>query len=143
MTTLPAGGRNEPRSPDYTAWVNVVLGMVVFILRYDSPRPSFEVHRNLFLTGIVITFAAFAAVIAHDGSSTKNYWSAIDAAAGVWLVISSQTIPSTAALVTQSQLILGVLIFILALASLAMEIATRGRAPKDRTGTTDVESLSR
>ena len=104
-------------------WVNVVLGFLVFVLRYDSPRPSFDVHRNLFLTGIVITFAALAAVIAHEGKSTTNYWSAIDAAAGVWLLISSQTMPSPADIVTNGQQFLGVLIILVALVALAMGTA--------------------
>ena len=102
-------------------WINVCLGLLVFILRYGSPRPTFSVHWNLFLTGIAVMFAAFAATIAHDGKSTKNYWAAINVAAGVWLLVSSKTIPSIP-LVTLAQEVLGVLIIAAALVSLANEL---------------------
>jgi hypothetical protein len=127
MTSVPAGGRPERRAPNYAAWVNVVLGIVVFLLRFDSPRPSFEVHRNLFLTGILISFAALAAVIAHDGRSTHNYWSAVDLAAGAWLLISVAVFPSPSALVMQGQVVLGVLIILVALAALMLEITAKRR----------------
>lgn len=112
---------NLRRSPNYAAWANVVLGLVVFALRYYSPRPSFEVHRNLFLTGIALMFAALAAVIAHEGKSTKNYWPAVSVAGGAWLLVSARIFPSPASFVTMGQTVLGALIIIVALASLAID----------------------
>lgn len=59
----PAEGSNLRDFNDHAArfnagWINVVFGLLVFILRYGSPRPTFSVHWNLFLTSIVIMFAA-------------------------------------------------------------------------------------
>jgi multisubunit Na+/H+ antiporter MnhC subunit len=99
---------------------------LVFTLRYGSPRPTFDVHWNLFLTGIVIMFAALATTIAHDEKSSKNYWSTIDIVAGVWLLVSAQTIRSIPA-VTLAQEALGALVIAVALASLATEIVARGQ----------------
>jgi hypothetical protein len=106
---------------NYAPWINVVCGLLVFILRYGAPRGTFSVHWNLFLTGIVIMFAALAATIAH-GNSTQNYWSAINVAAGTWLLVSAQTIPSIPP-VTLAQEGLGALVILVALASLICEIA--------------------
>ena len=126
---------NSPQLPppkvtshNYAPWVNVVLGLLVFALRYGSPRGTFTVHWNLFLTGLVIMFAALAATIAHDESPSKNYWSAINVAAGTWLLVSAETIPSVP-LVTAAQKGLGALIVIVALASLILEFL-RSRSPK-------------
>jgi hypothetical protein len=121
----PAEGSSLRELNGHTArfnagWINVCFGLLVFILRYGSPRPTFSVHWNLFLTGIVIMFAAFAATIAHDEKSVKNYWSAINVAAGVWLLVSAKTIPSIPP-VTLAQEVLGVLIIAAALVSLATE----------------------
>jgi uncharacterized membrane protein len=69
-------------------------------------------------------FAALADVIAHDGNSSKNYWSTINLAAGAWLLVSVKAIPSVEA-VTIAQTTLGVLIVVVALASLGLEIVTR------------------
>ena len=64
---------NSPRTGvrqfhNYAPWVNVILGLLVFILRYASPRGTFDVHWNLFLTGVVIMFAALASTIAVTGN---------------------------------------------------------------------------
>jgi hypothetical protein len=66
-------------------------------------------------------FAALAATIAH-GNSKKNYWSAINVAAGAWLLVSAQTIPSVAR-VTIPQEVLGGVVVVIAVASLAIEFA--------------------
>ena len=109
------------RSPNYAAWANVVLGFLVFILRYESPRPSLEVHRNLFLTGIVLVFGALAAVIAHEGRATKNYWPAVNIAAGAWLLVSTRLFPSASSFVTTSQGAFGIAIILVALGALAID----------------------
>jgi hypothetical protein len=106
---------------NYAPWINVVAGLLVFALRYASPHGTFAVHWNLFLTGIVIMFAALAATIAH-GDPKRNYWSAINVAAGAWLLVSAQTIPSVAR-VTIPQEVLGALVVVIAVASLAIEFA--------------------
>jgi hypothetical protein len=111
---------------NYMLWVNVVLGLLVFALRYRSPRGTFDVHWNLFFTGIVIMFAALAAVIAHDGHSARNYWSAINVVAGVWLLVSVKLIPSIP-VVTIAQTSLGALIIAVALVSLAIEVSQARR----------------
>jgi hypothetical protein len=130
---IPPTMANAPPSPPVeelnghaarfnAGWINVCFGLLVFVLRYGSPRPTFSVHWNLFLTGIVIMFAAFATTIAHDGNSSKNYWSAINIAAGVWLLVSAKTIPSILP-VTLAQEVLGVMVIAAALVSLANEFA--------------------
>lgn len=115
---------DEPDVPDfhnYAPWVTVVLGLLVFVLRYASPRGTHAVHWNLFLTGIVILFASLAATISH-GNTPNNYWSAIDVVAGVWLLVSVKIIPSVER-VTLGQEALGALIILIAFLSLAIEIA--------------------
>lgn len=107
-------------------WINVVFGLLVFILRFGSPRPTFSVHWNLFATSIVIMFAALATTIAHDGKSAKNYWSTINVAAGVWLLVSAKTIPSILP-VTLGQEALGGLVIAAALVSLADEFIFQRR----------------
>jgi hypothetical protein len=127
-------GSEKPASPssdvpevrgfdNYAPWVNVVCGLMVFALRYIAPRGTFSVHWNLFLTGIVVMFAALATTISH-GNTTKNYWSLINVAAGLWLLISARTIPSVAR-VTFPQDALGVLIIVIAIASLIVEMGAR------------------
>jgi hypothetical protein len=143
MSSLPAAGRPERRFPNYAAWTNVVLGILVFLLRYASPRPSFEVHRNLFLTGIVVSIAALGSTIAYDGFATKNYWSLFEIVAGVWLIVSERIYPSPASMVTSGQVLLGAVIILFALVSLALERGTKPRAPGERGDTTAGESLSR
>jgi hypothetical protein len=116
---------------NYAPWANVVLGLLVFVLRYASPRGSFDVHWNLFLTGLVIMFAAFASIIAHDGKLSRNYWSAINIAAGVWLLFSVKIIPSVLQ-VTVAQVALGALVLAVALVSLAIEVF-QTQARRERT----------
>jgi hypothetical protein len=106
--------------PNYAPWINVVCGLMVFALRYAAPRGTFTLHWNLFLTGIVIMFAALATAISH-GNSSRNYWSAINVAAGVWLLVSAHTIPSVPR-VTVPQETLGVLIIVIAIVSLIVEM---------------------
>jgi hypothetical protein len=132
----PSAGDAPPAGSDfggpnnYTPWVNVVLGLLVFILRYSSPRGTFGVHWNLFLTGLVIMFAGLADTIAHDGRASKNYWPVIDLAAGVWLLISVKIVPSIPQ-VTIAQLVLGAAIVVGALVSLAIDFSQNrgGRQP--------------
>jgi hypothetical protein len=108
-------------------WINVVCGLCVFSLRYLAPRGTFGLHWNLFVTGIVVMFAALATTISH-GNTRTNYWSAINIAAGVWLLISSQTIPSVPR-VAIPQVALGVLIVVLAIASLIAEARQISEVP--------------
>jgi cytochrome c biogenesis protein CcdA len=119
------------RFHNYGPWINVVLGLLVFVLRYDSPPGTFAVHWNLFLTGLVIMFAALGATIAHDGNPSQNYWSAIDIVAGVWLLVSLKVIPSVPR-VTVLQAGLGALVIAVALVSLAIEFS---QAEKEKSGT--------
>jgi hypothetical protein len=116
---------------DYAPWVNVFLGFAVFVSRFASPLGTFSVHWNLFLTGIVIMLAAFAATISH-GYSSRNYWSAINVAAGAWLLISIDRIPSIP-LVEHAQMTLGALVVVFGIASLVSEITHHGNAAA-RTG---------
>jgi hypothetical protein len=105
---------------NYAPWGNVILGLMVFALRYASPRGTFNVHWNLFVTGVVIMFAALATTIAHDDGSPRNYWSVINLVAGMWLLVSAKVIPSVA-YVTFGQITLGALVIAVALVSLAIE----------------------
>lgn len=140
---MPQSIADEPQSPlsdrsnlrefhNYAPWVNVVLGLCVFVLRYGSHRFTFTVHWNLFLTGLVIMFAALATTVAHDEDSSKNYWSTINVAAGVWLLVSVKIIPSVF-LVTVAQTCLGALIIVVALTSLVLEVS-RSRAKRRNAG---------
>jgi hypothetical protein len=118
-----ADGPRSREVHNYAPWVNVICGLLVFILRYSSPRGTFSVHWNLFLTGLVIMFAALATTIAH-GNSTTNYWSTLNVAAGLWLLVSTQIIPSIPR-VEDAQLGLGVLIIVVAVVSLIIEYASQ------------------
>jgi hypothetical protein len=109
--------RSTERLP---AWASVVIGLCVFALRYASPRPSFDVHRNLFFTGLLIMFVAFAAVIANEGDASWNYWSGINVAVGAWLIASATLIPAISA-VAIAQTILGAVLALVALVALAIE----------------------
>lgn len=125
----PLPGRSDLREfHNYAPWANVVFGLCVFVLRYGSHRFTFAVHWNLFLTGLVIMFAALATTVADGENSSKNYWSAINVAAGAWLVLSVKVIPS-APLVTVAQTCLGALIIAVALTSLIVEFR-RSRAKR-------------
>lgn len=129
----PLASRSQfSRFHNYGPWVNVVLGLLVFVLRYSSPPGTFAVHWNLFLTGLVIMFAAFASTIAHDANPSRNYWSKINIAAGVWLLISVKMVPSVPQ-VTVAQAALGALVLAVALVSIAIEVfqahAKRQRMP--------------
>jgi hypothetical protein len=123
----PTDGPGVRESHDYAAWANVLCGLSVFALRYLAPRGTFSVHWNLFLTGIVIMFAALATTISH-GNTTTNYWSAINVAAGAWLLISTRAIPSTP-VVNSVELALGGLIIVLAVVSLIVEAAAQKNRP--------------
>ena len=123
QTNAPQPSRtntSDVRFHNYAPWANVILGLLVFTLRYASPHGTFSVHWNLFLTGIVIMFAALASTIAHDGGSSKNYWSGINLVAGVWLLISVNIVPSVLR-VTIAQIGLGALVIAVALLSLVIE----------------------
>jgi hypothetical protein len=108
------------RFHNYAPWGNVILGLMVFALRYAAPRGTFSVHWNLFVTGVVIMFAALATTIAHDGDSPSNYWSVINLVAGLWLLISVKIFPSIPR-VTDSQIALGALVIAVAVVSLGIE----------------------
>jgi hypothetical protein len=114
---------------NYAPWGNVILGLMVFALRYAAPRGTFSVHWNLFVTGVVIMFAALATTIAHDGDSPSNYWSVINLVAGVWLLISTIVIPSVAR-VTIAQVTLGALVIAVAAVSLAVEFIAPKMKPQ-------------
>jgi hypothetical protein len=111
------------REHNYAPWVNVVCGLLVFALRYAAPHHTFGVHWNLFLTGIVVMFAALATTISH-GNTSNNYWSAINVAAGIWLIVSAHLIPSSP-FVTVAQEGLGALVIAIAIISLVMELGSR------------------
>ena len=119
----PGGGSDLREVHNYAPWINVVGGLMVFVLRYGSPRGTPGVHWNLFLTGIVIMFAALATTIAH-GNSSRNYWSTINVAAGAWLLVSVKMLPSIP-LVTSAQFVLGVLTIVVALASSIAELSSQ------------------
>jgi hypothetical protein len=134
---LDASGPREIHN--YAPWINVLCGLAVFTLRYGAPRDTFDVHWNLFLTGIVIIFAALATTIAH-GQAPRNYWSAIDIVAGVWLLVSTKTIPSIPS-VSTAQAALGVATIVFALISLGTEIGCERQHSReaDPTHRTDSE----
>ena len=116
---------NSPRTGvrqfhNYAPWVNVILGLLVFILRYASPRGTFDVHWNLFLTGVVIMFAALASTIAHDGDPSNFYGSFINIVAGAWLLVSLRVVPSVMR-VTIAQTVLGSLVIAVAVISMTIE----------------------
>jgi hypothetical protein len=112
-----ADDRDYSRFQQIAAWMNVVAGFLVFVLRYASPRPSFDVHRNLFFVGLLIMFGALASVIASDGNASRNFWPAVNAIAAAWLIVSVGLIPSVAT-VASIQLLLGAVIGLVALASI-------------------------
>jgi hypothetical protein len=119
---------NSPRTGvrqfhNYAPWANVILGLLVFILRYASPRGTFDVHWNLFLTGVVIMFAALASTIAHDGDPSNFYGSVINIVAGVWLLVSLKVVPSVLR-VTIAQTVLGALVIAVAAISLTIEFVS-------------------
>jgi hypothetical protein len=124
------GGTDVRGFHNYAPWINVVCGLMVFALRYIAPRGTFAVHWNLFVTGIVIMFAALATTISH-GNTRNNYWSLINVAAGLWLLISSAAIPSVAR-VTFGQDALGVMIIVVAIVSLAVELGAQRKVTKER-----------
>jgi hypothetical protein len=121
-------GSNSRKVHNYTPWVNVVCGLLVFILRYSAPRGTFSVHWNLIWTGLIIIFASLATTIAHDENSPRNYWSAINVAAGAWLIVSAKTIPSIER-VAVGQVTLGAIVIVLGLVSLATEFVSRSAKP--------------
>jgi hypothetical protein len=119
--STPPSNTSGPREiHNYAPWINVLCGLAVFTLRYAAPRETFDVHWNLFVTGIVMIFAGLATTIAH-GQAPRNYWSAINIVAGAWLLISAQTIPSIPT-VSTAQEALGAATILLALVSLGTEI---------------------
>lgn len=115
---------------NYAPWVNVVLGFLVFVTRYLPPHGPHAMHWNLFLTGLAIMFSALAATIAHDDAA-HNYWSAINVAAGIWLVASRELFP-TSTQIADIQTVLGVAIVVVAAVALAVEIAGHRRASRAR-----------
>lgn len=118
----------RPQLHDYAPWMNVVCGFAIFLLRYAAPRPSFDVHWNLFLIGIAIIFASVAAEIAH-GTSVRLFWAAFNASAGAWLLVSAHTIPSIVA-VSRAQACLGALVVVFAIATALTEsVRQREAAP--------------
>jgi hypothetical protein len=95
---------------------------MVFTLRFAAPRGTFAVHWNLFLTGIVIMFVALASTISH-GNTKRNYWSGLNIVGGLWLLLSTAILPSSA-IVTWAQAGLGILTVAFASISLLVERAT-------------------
>jgi hypothetical protein len=119
------------RFHNYAPWANVALGVTIFVLHYVSPRGSFAVS-NLFLTSLVVVFAATAATIAHDCGCAWNCWSSVNIAAGVWLIVSVYLIPGVFWLIV-AQTSLGAAVCLVALVSLGTEMFG-GRAKRRRRG---------
>lgn len=118
---------DPPETPNYAAWVNVVLGLCVFTLHWASPRGTLDIKRNLFLTGIVIMFVALATAIAHQGNSNRNYWSAFNILTGLWLIVS-RDIFVPIAVVALGQLWLGIAVAVVATIALLSEMLGEKRA---------------
>lgn len=97
-------------------WINVMTGLLVFGSRWVIRPTSFAGEWNLFWTGIAIVAVAMIAAGAH-GNIVRNYWSAINVIAGLWLIISVAVIPNDAAL-TWAQICLGIITVTTALTSL-------------------------
>jgi hypothetical protein len=114
---------------NYAPWINVLCGLAVFALRYAAPRGMFDVHWNLFWTGIVIIFAALATTIAH-GQAPRNYWSVINVVAGGWLLVSAKTLPSIPP-VSAAQEALGFASIVLAVVSLTTELRCEHQRAKE------------
>jgi hypothetical protein len=121
MIDQTATGPETREKHNYAPWLTVLVGLAVFTLRYASPRGTIDVHWNLFVTGIVIMFAALATTIAH-GQSRRNYWSVICVAAGAWLLASTSVFASIP-FVTTGQIVLGVATIVCGGASVVGEIA--------------------
>ena len=100
-------------------WINVVVGILVFVSRWVIHPTTFAADWNLFLTGAAIVIAAMIAAGAH-GNVTHNYWSAVNVAAGLWLIVSVAIVANTAAM-TWTQICLGVITITAALTSLSNE----------------------
>jgi uncharacterized membrane protein SirB2 len=100
-------------------WNNVVIGILVFVSRgFIRPLPE-SVDTNLFVTGIAIGVIALITMIA-QGNVRRNYFSALNVLAGIWLIVSAQVLPAVSEL-GWAQVCLGVLTITIALTSLANE----------------------
>ena len=100
-------------------WNNVVCGALIFASRWVITPNSTGSDWNLFWSGFAIMFIAFCTLIAH-GNVSKNYWSAANVLAGVWLILSTSLIPGPPHMM-YAQTCLGVLTVTIALTSLANE----------------------
>ena len=100
-------------------WINVVVGVLVFVSRWVIHPTTFAADWNLFLTGGAIIVAAMIAAGAH-GNVTRNYWSAVNVAAGLWLIVSLAVVPNTNTM-NWPQICLGVIAITTALTSLSNE----------------------
>lgn len=118
----PGHGVRHNRSP----LSNIVCGVLVVASAYLVPPPLFGENWNLFLTGMAIIIVAMASLVAH-GNVARNYWSAANVAAGLWLVISARAMPNVPD-VTWAQTCLGIIVTAIALTSLANEEVARAPA---------------
>ena len=114
-------------------WNNIVCGALIFGSRWVITSTSTGSDWNLFWSGLAIMFIAFCTLIAH-GNVSKNYWSAANVLAGLWLIVSTSLIPGPPHMM-YAQTCLGVLTVTIALTSLANEhldvSANEGRSAGD------------
>ena len=100
-------------------WNNVVCGALIFGSRWVIAPTSTGSDWNLFWSGLAIMVIAFCTLIAH-GNVSRNYWSAANVLAGLWLIVSTSLIPGPPHMM-YAQTCLGVLTVTIALTSLANE----------------------
>lgn len=100
-------------------WNNIVCGALTFGSRWVIVSTSTGSDWNLFWSGLAIMFIAFSTLIAH-GNISRNYWSAANVLAGLWLIASTALIPGPPHMM-YAQTCLGVLTVTIALTSLANE----------------------
>jgi uncharacterized membrane protein len=102
-----------------TALNNIVCGFLVFATHWQVPIYTGPARENFFATGLAIIMVALATLIAH-GQVQRNYWSALNVALGVWLIVSTGLFQLPAG-IGWAQGCLGILTVVIALTSLGNE----------------------
>jgi hypothetical protein len=102
-------------------WINLVNGILIFASPYAVHPTTSQAEWNYFLSGIAIGLIAFTTICAH-GNVARNYWSALNVLAGLWLIVSLALIATDPAM-AWAQVSIGVMTVVTALASLSSEHA--------------------
>lgn len=104
---------------DRAPWINVTVGILVFVSRWVIHETSLAADWNVFLTGIAIVLIGLTAAAAH-GQHRRNYWSVLNGFLGAWLIVSDAIWPNAARL-HWSQICLGVIAIMTSFISLSNE----------------------